>query len=51
MMDNIIWCEECKYFVLYDTSGEGFCEVYDKDTWYGYNAIDCPYFKKLEERR
>ena len=46
MMDeHEFWCEDCKYFGHSDMGGEGWCDVYESETWYGKNSIDCPYFK------
>ena len=47
MAGSVIWCEDCKFFGHADMGGEGWCDVYEKATWYGCNAIDCPYFKPL----
>lgn len=49
--DDVIWCEDCKFFGHADMGGEGWCDTYNTATWYGKNAIDCPYFKwrKAEE--
>lgn len=49
--DDVVWCEDCKFFGHADMGGEGWCDTYDAATWYGKNAIDCPYFKqrKAEE--
>lgn len=43
-MNETVWCEDCKFFGHADMGGEGWCDTYDKSTWYGCNAIDCPYF-------
>ena len=48
MSQEIIWCEDCKFFGNADMGGSGQCDVYNKETWYGCNAIDCPYFIPLE---
>ena len=46
--DNVIWCEDCKFFENPDMGGEGDCSVYGAPTWYGRNAMDCPYFKQIK---
>ena len=48
-MDDLIWCEDCNYFGNADMGGEGQCSVYEKYTWYGCDATDCPYFSPKEE--
>ena len=48
-MSNPLWCEDCRFFGHADMGGEGWCDVYDKSTWYGKNAIDCPYFVALKQ--
>lgn len=44
-MNNVILCEDCKFFGDSDMGGEGWCCVYESATWYGHNAIDCAYYK------
>ena len=46
-MEDFVWCEDCTYFVNQDIGGEGWCDVYDKSTWYGNSyAMDCLYLKE-----
>ena len=40
MKPDVIWCEDCKFFGNADMGGEGFCSVYEKDTWYGCDATE-----------
>lgn len=47
-MEDVIWCEDCKFFGHADMGGEGWCDVYEKETWYGCNAMNCLYFKRVE---
>ena len=49
-MEDFVWCEDCTYFVNQDIGGEGWCDVYDKSTWYGNSyAMDCPYLKEKRD--
>jgi hypothetical protein len=48
MNDDVIWCEDCKFFGHADMGGEGDCAVYGTPTWYGRDASKCPYFKRKE---
>ena len=43
--DDLLWCEDCKYFTRYDMGGEGFCDIDDSSTWYGR-----PICEKFEEK-
>ena len=33
--DDLIWCEDCKFFGHADMGGEGWCDTYEAATWYG----------------
>ena len=48
MQYDVIWCEDCEYFSNVDMGGNGWCDTYEKATWYGCNAIDCRYFERKE---
>ena len=46
--DDVVWCEECKFFCNADVGGEGECSVHEVSTWYGHDASLCPYFKSIK---
>lgn len=48
-LPDVIWCEDCKFFGHADMGGEGVCSTYEKETWYGCDASDCPFFKPMED--
>jgi hypothetical protein len=43
-MKDPVWCEDCNSFGHADIGGEGWCDAYNKSTWYGCNAAECPNF-------
>ena len=48
MNDDVILCEDCKFFENPDMDGDGYCSVYKAPTWYWCDAVVCPYFKQIK---